>query len=120
MGLESRAKENSARQKKKRGRILAVTAKWLVQRSALLRVSGVLKRKQWCGPPGLPCIPSVSPGWVSRTTVRNRTIERAPTRLNARATLSPMTCVTMAIKIDSSTRVTGSEEESWLILRVCR
>ena len=42
---------------------------------------------------------------VSLTTVRNRTTDSAPTRLNARATLSPMTCVAMAITVASSTRV---------------
>jgi hypothetical protein len=47
---------------------------------------------------------------VSRTTVRKRTIESAPTRLNARATLSPTTCVTMAIKIESSTNVTVNDD----------
>ncbi len=36
---------------------------------------------------------------VSATTVRNRTIASAPTRLNARATFSPMTWVTTAIRI---------------------
>ena len=48
--------------------------------------------------------------WVSRTTVRKRTIERAPTRLNARATLSPTTCVTIEIRIASSTSVTVNDE----------
>ena len=42
---------------------------------------------------------------VSFTTVRKRTTERAPTRLKARATLSPMTCVDMAMIVESRTRV---------------
>ena len=41
--------------------------------------------------------------------VRNLTIDSAPTRLNARATLSPITCVTMAISTDSSTSVAVNE-----------
>jgi hypothetical protein len=46
---------------------------------------------------------------VSWTMVRNRTIESAPTRLNARATLSPITWVTAAMSIVSSTRVARKE-----------
>ena len=46
---------------------------------------------------------------VSRTTVRNLTIDSAPTRLKARATLSPITWVTMAIRIASSTSVTVND-----------
>ena len=46
---------------------------------------------------------------VSRTTVRKRTIDSAPTRLNARATLSPITCVTIAIRTHSKTSVVGSD-----------
>src|SRR5262245_12434081 len=42
---------------------------------------------------------------VSSTTVRKRMIASAPTRLNARAVLSPITWVTMAIRIHSSTSV---------------
>jgi len=42
--------------------------------------------------------------------VRKRTIESAPTRLKARATLLPMTCVTIAINTDSNTSVIGKEE----------
>ena len=42
---------------------------------------------------------------VSLTTVRNRTTESAPTRLNARATLSPMTWVAMAITVARRIRV---------------
>ena len=49
---------------------------------------------------------------VSRTTVLNRTIDSAPTRLNARATLSPITWVTMAIRIESSTSVTVNDVTS--------
>ena len=48
---------------------------------------------------------------VSRTTVRKRTMERAPVKLNARATLSPMTRVTMAIKTARRTSVVGKETE---------
>ena len=47
---------------------------------------------------------------MSRTTVRNRTIESAPTRLNARAMLSPITCVTIAMSTASSTSVTVNDE----------
>ena len=56
---------------------------------------------------------------VSRTTVRKRTIDNAPTRLNARATLSPITCVTIAIKTASSTNVVGSDvaDSSPLVVR---
>ena len=36
-------------------------------------------------------------------------MERAPTRLNARATLSPITWVTIAIKIASRTSVTVND-----------
>ena len=46
--------------------------------------------------------------WVSRTTVRKRTMDSAPTSANARATLSPMTCVDKAMRVDSSTSVTGN------------
>lgn len=42
---------------------------------------------------------------VSSTTVRKRTMARAPTREKARATLSPMTSAVMATKIVRSTRV---------------
>ena len=55
---------------------------------------------------------------VSRTTVLKRTIDRAPTRLNARATLSPITCVTIAIRIDRSTRVIDSDDDVSLAGRV--
>src|SRR6188472_43606 len=44
---------------------------------------------------------------VSRTTVRNLTMESAPTRLNASATFVPMICVTIAISTESSTSVTA-------------
>ena len=57
---------------------------------------------------------------VSRTTVLKRTIDSAPTRLNARATLSPMTCVTIAMRIDSSTSVTASDSDVSFAGRVCR
>ena len=55
--------------------------------------------------------------WVSRTTVRNRTIASAPTRLNARATLSPMTCVTIAMRMESRTSVGGNVGEMSISLR---
>ena len=55
---------------------------------------------------------------VSRTTVLNLTIDNAPTRLNARATLSPITCVTIAIRIDSSTSVMASDDDVSLAGRV--
>jgi hypothetical protein len=42
--------------------------------------------------------------------VRKRTIDNAPTRLKASATLSPMTCVTMAMSTASSTSVTVNDE----------
>ena len=42
---------------------------------------------------------------VSSTTVRNRTIDSAPTSPNARAALLPITTVTIAIRTVSSTRV---------------
>ncbi len=42
---------------------------------------------------------------VSSTSVRKRTMARAPTRLNARATLLPITSVTMAMSTDSMTSV---------------
>src|SRR3954468_316597 len=58
--------------------------------------------------------------WVSRTTVRKRTIDSAPTRLNARATLSPITCVTMAIRMVSSTSVTPNDSASPLRPRARR
>ena len=57
---------------------------------------------------------------VSRTTVRNLTMDSAPTRLNARATLSPITCVTMAIRIDRSTRVAENEGATSVFDRVRR
>jgi hypothetical protein len=44
---------------------------------------------------------------VSRTTVRKRTMESVPTRLKARATLSPITWVTVAIKSVSRMSVGG-------------
>ena len=50
--------------------------------------------------------------------MRKRTIDSAPTRLNARATLSPITCVTIAIRIDSSTSVTVSDDDVSLAGRV--
>jgi hypothetical protein len=34
--------------------------------------------------------------------------------------LLPITCVTMAIKIESSTSVTGNDEEISALFRVCR
>ena len=43
--------------------------------------------------------------WVSLTTVRNRTTESAPTRLKARATLSPITWVAIAITTASKINV---------------
>ena len=55
---------------------------------------------------------------VSRTTVLKRTIDRAPTRLNARATLSPITCVTIAMSIASSTSVTDRDDDVSLAGRV--
>ena len=42
---------------------------------------------------------------VSSTTVRKRTIDSAPTSVNALAALLPITCVTMAMRIVSSTSV---------------
>ena len=57
---------------------------------------------------------------VSRTTVRKRTIESAPTRLNASATFVPMICVTIAIRIASSTSVFGIDGAPSLSDRVCR
>jgi len=46
---------------------------------------------------------------VSAQPSETRTIPSAPTRLNARATLSPMTCVTKAINIESNTSVVLKE-----------
>src|SRR5688572_8756256 len=57
---------------------------------------------------------------VSRTTVRKRTIDNAPTRLNARATLSPITCVTIAIRTQSSTSVAVKDGATSLLGRVTR
>ena len=55
---------------------------------------------------------------VSRTTVLNRTIDSAPTRLKARATLSPITCVTIAMSIESSTSVMARDDDVSLAGRV--
>jgi len=41
---------------------------------------------------------------VSSTTVRNRTSESAPTRLNARATLEPMTMVVASVDASRESR----------------
>ena len=56
---------------------------------------------RWLAPAAIPTATAKitnAVSTVSRTTVLNRTIDSAPTRLNALATLSPMTCVTIAIK----------------------
>ena len=58
--------------------------------------------------------------FVSRTAVRNRTIDRAPTRLKASATLSPITCVTIAMSTQSSTSVPGNDADSRETSRVPR
>ncbi len=55
---------------------------------------------------------------VSSTTVRNRTMASAPTRLNARAMLLPMANVTMAMITVRSTSVAESAAGS-LAARPC-
>ena len=69
--------------------------------------------QKWPAPTAIPTATAAityAVSCVSRTTVRKRTIDSAPTRLNARATLSPITCVTMAIRIASSTSVVVNDD----------
>ena len=63
---------------------------------------------RWLAPAAMPTTTAKitkAVSCVSLTTVRNRTTDRAPTRLKARATLSPITWVAIAITPDSNTRV---------------
>ena len=76
---------------------------------------------KWLAPAAIPTATAKitnAVSTVSRTTVLNRTMESAPTRLNALATLSPMTCVTIAMRMASRTSVTASDEAVSLSGRV--
>src|SRR5689334_17461199 len=67
----------------------------------------------WLAPTAIPTTTAkitYAVSCVSRTTVLKRTMESAPTRLKARAILSPMTCVTIAIRIVSNTSVMLKED----------